>query len=101
CSSALQLPAGPRRPARPGTSPTPAAPSPSRPRPRALLAAGCGLALPPRVFRPGQCAQTLFARMPIILDQTGADPPQYRLLVRRSYARWLAAWLIDAAAGLG
>ena len=66
-----------------------------------LLAAGCGLDLHPRVFRPGQCAQTLFARMPIILDQTGADPPQYRLLVRRSYARWLAAWLIDAAAGLG
>jgi len=68
-------------------------------RARDLLAAGCGLDLHPRVFAPGQCAQTLFARVPIILDQVGAQP-QYRLFVRRSYARWLCAYMIDAAAGL-
>jgi sarcosine oxidase subunit gamma len=66
---------------------------------RALLAAGCGLDLHPRAFGPGQCAQTLFARLPVILDQLD-EAPHYRLLVQRSYARWLYAWLIDAAEGL-
>jgi len=63
---------------------------------RDLLAAGCGLDLHPRVFGPGQCAQTLLARVPIILDQLD-DAPHYRVLVRRSFARWLTDWLADAA----
>jgi sarcosine oxidase subunit gamma len=67
---------------------------------RDLLAAGCGLDLHPRVFGPGQCAQTLLARVSVILDQID-EAPHYRLLVRRSYARWLVDWLIDAAEGLG
>lgn len=66
------------------------------PRARTLLEKGCGLDLHPRVFGPGQCAQTVFARLPVIIDQLGAAP-LYRLLVRRSAARWLAEWLIDAA----
>jgi sarcosine oxidase, subunit gamma len=66
---------------------------------RDLLAAGCGLDLHPRVFGPGQCAQTLLARVPVILDQLD-DAPHYRVLVRRSYARWLVDWMIDAAEGL-
>jgi sarcosine oxidase subunit gamma len=66
---------------------------------RALLAAGCGLDLHPRVFGPGHCAQTLLARVPVILDQLD-DAPHYRVLVGRSYARWLCAWLVDAAEGL-
>jgi sarcosine oxidase subunit gamma len=66
---------------------------------RALLAAGCGLDLHSRSFGPGQCAQTLLARVPVILDQLG-DAPHYRVLVRRSYARWLVDWLLDAAEGL-
>lgn len=66
---------------------------------RDLLAAGCGLDLHPRVFAPGQCAQTLFARVPVILDQLDATP-HYRLMVRRSCAGWLAERMIDAAAGL-
>jgi sarcosine oxidase subunit gamma len=66
---------------------------------RDALAAGCGLDLHPRAFAPGQCAQTLVARVPVILDQIDAAS-HYRLLVRRSYARWLVDWLIDAAAGL-
>jgi sarcosine oxidase, subunit gamma len=65
---------------------------------RYLLAAGCGLDLHPRAFGPGQCAQTLLARVPVILDQL--DAPRYRVLVRRSYAHWLVEWLIDAAEGL-
>ena len=66
---------------------------------RDLLAAGCGLDLHPRVFGPGQCAQTLLGRLPVILDQLD-DAPHYRLLVRRSSARWLCGWLIDATEGL-
>jgi sarcosine oxidase subunit gamma len=66
---------------------------------RDLVAAGCGLDLHPRAFAPGHCAQTLLARVPVILDQIDATP-HYRLLVRRSYVRWLADWLIDAAEGL-
>lgn len=65
-------------------------------RARRLLEKGCGLDLHPRAFAPGRCAQTLFARLPVILDQLSAAP-SYRLFVRRSAARWLAEWLIDAA----
>jgi len=63
---------------------------------RRLLEKGCGLDLHPRVFGPGCCAQTLFAKLPVIIDQTSAAP-SYRLFVRRSAARWLCDWLIDAA----
>jgi sarcosine oxidase subunit gamma len=66
------------------------------PRARELLQKGCGLDLHPRAFGPGQCAQTLFARLPVIIDQLSAAP-SYRLYVRRSSARWLYDWLIDAA----
>ena len=64
---------------------------------RALLEKGCGLDLHPRAFGPGSCAQTLFASLPVIIDQLSAAP-LYRLFVRRSAARWLADWLLDAAA---
>lgn len=65
-------------------------------RARALLEKGCGLDLHPRAFGPGSCAQTLFAGLPIILDQLSAAPA-YRLFACRSAARWLCDWLIDAA----
>jgi sarcosine oxidase subunit gamma len=68
----------------------------SGPRARDLLAKGCGLDLHPRAFGPGQCAQTVFAKLPVIIDQL-SPAPAYRLFVRRSAARWLADWLIDAA----
>ena len=67
---------------------------------RALLEKGCGLDLHPRAFGPGACAQTLFAKLPVIIDQTSAAPA-YRLFVGRSTARWLAEWLIDAAQEFG
>jgi sarcosine oxidase subunit gamma len=66
------------------------------PQARALLEKGCGLDLHPRAFGPGHCAQTVFARLPVIVDQL-STAPLYRLYVARSAARWLAVWLIDAA----
>jgi sarcosine oxidase, subunit gamma len=66
------------------------------PQARTLMAKGCGLDLHPRAFGPGHCARTLFARLPVILDQVSAAP-LYRLFVARSAARWFTLWLIDAA----
>ncbi len=66
------------------------------PRARDVLAKGVTLDLHPCAFGPGRCAQTLMARTPILLEQTG-EAPDYRLFVRASYARHLAAWLIEAA----
>jgi sarcosine oxidase subunit gamma len=72
----------------------------SGPAARDLLAQGCALDLHPRVFTPATCAQTLFARTQVILDQLD-DQPTYRLHVRGSFAAHLAAWLIDATPDLG
>jgi len=63
---------------------------------RAVLATGCALDLHPRAFTAGRCAQTLVARAQVILDQLD-DAPAYRLLVRASFADYLATWLLDAA----
>jgi sarcosine oxidase subunit gamma len=64
---------------------------------RSLLQKCCGLDLHPRAFTAGHCAQTLLDRLPVILDQL-STAPVYRVFVRRSSARWLFDWLIDAAA---
>jgi sarcosine oxidase subunit gamma len=61
---------------------------------RGLLEQGCSLDLDPRSWGPGACAQTLLARVPVVLqEREGAT----RLLVRPSYVNWLLDWLI----GLG
>lgn len=59
-----------------------------------VLAKGCGLDLHPRAFAPGQCAQTLYARAPVILLPRAAD--RYWLFVRASYAEYIAEFLLDA-----
>ena len=64
---------------------------------RELLAHGCPLDLHPRVFGPGQCAQTLLARTAVILWQTDTAPT-YRILVRASFADHITRWLADTAA---
>jgi len=69
------------------------------PHARDVLAAGCSLDLHPRAFGPGDCAQTLLARAAVILHQTDLEPV-YRILVRGSFAGYLADWLLDAAAGV-
>lgn len=75
------------------------------PRTRELLETGCSIDLHPRAFGPGRCAQTTVARTSAILLEVGAaldaaGGPDYRLLVRPSFAAYLASWLLDAVDGL-
>lgn len=63
---------------------------------RDLLEKGVALDLHPRSFHAGHVAVTLLARAPVVLWQT-EDAPAYRLLVRGSFAGYLADWLLDAA----
>lgn len=64
---------------------------------REILAGGCPIDLDPRRFGPGDCAQTLVGRAGVILWPVALEPvPVYRLLVRPSFAAYLAAWLGDA-----
>ncbi|HEY1967718.1 MAG TPA: sarcosine oxidase subunit gamma family protein [Pseudonocardia sp.] len=64
----------------------------SGPDAREVLEQGCPLDLHPRSFGAGRCAQTLLARAPVVLWQT-SDRPDYRLLVRPSFAAYLKMWL--------
>jgi sarcosine oxidase subunit gamma len=63
---------------------------------RALLATGCALDLHPRMFPAGSAAQTLLGLAGVVLLALGGT--EYEVLVRTSYARYLADWLVDAAA---
>ena len=69
-------------------------------RARDVLAKGCTLDLHPRAFGPGRCAQTLVAKANATIWQTG-DGPSYDLIVRRSFAEYLALWLVDASREYG
>ena len=71
------------------------------PRTRELLEFGCPIDLHSRVFGPGRCAQTLLARANMLIWHVAREPePVYRLVVRPSFAAYVAAWLADAADGL-
>jgi sarcosine oxidase subunit gamma len=59
-----------------------------------LLAKGCGLDMHPRSWRAGLCAQTLLARVPVIVQER-ADAT--RVFVRPSFAGYLLAWFDDAS----
>jgi sarcosine oxidase, subunit gamma len=69
---------------------------------RDLLAHGCALDLDASVFTAGRCAQTRLALANVLLvapeDQPDfANEPVFELLVRTSFARYVNAWLVDAA----
>ena len=66
---------------------------------RALMNRACPLDLDPPHFGAGQCAGTLVARAQAFVLQVD-DAPCYELLVRRSFAAYLADWLVTAAQGL-
>lgn len=70
------------------------------PRTLDLLAKGCGLDLHPRVFQPGQCAQTSLAHIGVLLHlpQSGGA---FELYCARSYAQHLWHWLTEAADEFG
>ncbi len=61
-----------------------------------ILAKGCTLDLHPRVFGPGQCAQTNLAQAPATLVPVVAGEV-YEVIVRRSFADYLGRWLLDAS----
>ena len=65
---------------------------------REVLATCCSLDLHPRVFGPGQCAQTLIHKAGVLIEQRADD--DYLLLVRPSFAAYVAEWLLDGMAGL-
>lgn len=67
------------------------------PRARDLLAHGCSLDLHPRAFGPGRCAQTTLARAQVVLVARDELRAGFWVLVRSSFAGYLADWLLDAA----
>ncbi|WP_405604963.1 sarcosine oxidase subunit gamma [Streptomyces sp. NBC_01410] len=67
------------------------------PRARDLLAHGCPLDLHPRALGPGRCAQTTLARAQVVLVARDEPRAGFWLLVRSSFAGYLADWLLDAA----
>jgi len=69
----------------------------SGPRARDLLAHGCSLDLHPRAFTPGRCAQTALARAQVVLVAREEVRAGFWVLVRSSFAGYLADWLLDAA----
>jgi sarcosine oxidase subunit gamma len=62
---------------------------------RDILAKGCALDLHPSVFPPGSCAQTTVGRAGVVL-LAGEGSNEITLLVRQSFANYLADWLSDA-----
>lgn len=64
---------------------------------RDVLGKGCALDLHPTAFGGGAAAQTTLGRTGVILLSVGDGGTDYRILVRSSFARYLADWLLDAA----
>ncbi|MFQ5954456.1 MAG: sarcosine oxidase subunit gamma [Kiloniellales bacterium] len=69
-------------------------------RARDVLAKGCPLDLHPRAFKPGDCAQSHYAKASVLLCQAD-DAPTYHLTVARSFAEYLWLRLEDAALEYG
>jgi len=65
---------------------------------RDLLAHGCSLDLHPRAFGSGRCAQTTMGRTQVVLVAREEPSAGFWILVRSSFAGYLADWLLDAAA---
>ncbi|GEC10164.1 sarcosine oxidase subunit gamma [Streptomyces spinoverrucosus] len=67
------------------------------PRAHDLLAHGCSLDLHPRAFGPGRCAQTTLGRTQVVLVARDDPRAGFWVLVRSTFAGYLADWLLDAA----
>jgi sarcosine oxidase, subunit gamma len=72
---------------------------------RDVLKKGCGLDLHPRSFGPGQCAQSTLALAHVLIHQTAINKKTgaatYHVIVHRSFAEYMWAWLEDAAGEYG
>lgn len=72
----------------------------SGPKARDMLARGISLDLHPRVFGPGQCAQTGMAKANILLHQLD-DKPSYDIYVLKSFSDYLFRWSEQIAKDFG
>jgi len=63
---------------------------------RSVLAKGCPLDLHERAFPLGRSAQTLLAKVPVIVHRSGAEP-KFDLFVARSFRDYAWDWLQSAA----
>ena len=64
---------------------------------RDVLAKGCSIDLHPRVFGRGSSAQTALGQAGVVLLALSGTGDDYVVLVRSSFAGYLADWLLDAA----
>jgi sarcosine oxidase, subunit gamma len=64
---------------------------------RDVLAKGCSIDLHPRVFGRGSSAQTMLGQAGVVLLALSGAGDDYVVLVRSSFAGYLADWLLDAA----
>jgi sarcosine oxidase, subunit gamma len=64
---------------------------------RDVLAKGCSIDLHPRVFGRGSSAQTMLGQAGVVLLALSGAGDDYLVLVRSSFAGYLADWLLDAA----
>ncbi len=71
------------------------------PNARHALEKGATLDMHPRVFQPGQCAQTLLSHAVIILRPTATTGDGFEIIARRSFADYVFVYLDDAAAEFG
>ena len=62
---------------------------------RDVLEKGCPTDLHPRAFADGTAITTTLARVPVLLWKI--DAARFRVMPRASLARYVAAWLLDAA----
>ncbi|MGV9711851.1 sarcosine oxidase subunit gamma [Gordonia sp. NPDC003424] len=68
---------------------------------RAILAKGCSLDLHPNVFGPGAAAQSVLGQAGVVIIPLSDNGTDYRIIVRSSFAGYLADWLIDASEEFG
>ena len=64
---------------------------------RDVLAKGCSIDLHPRVFGRGSSAQTMLGQAGVVLLALSDAGDDVVVLVRSSFAGYLADWLLDAA----
>jgi sarcosine oxidase, subunit gamma len=62
-----------------------------------VLARGCAIDLHPRAFGRGSSAQTTLGQAGVVLLALGDDGQDFAVLVRSSFAGYLATWLLDAS----